>query len=59
VTTIAVHHLADVEDKIARLIQLRDALGRIARLCDGGTVAECRIMETLSSDGRGSASASH
>lgn len=58
VTKIAVRHLADVDDKIARLMLLRDELGRMARLCAGGTVAECRIMETLSADSRGSANPS-
>ena len=48
VTEIAVRHLADVDDKIARLRLLRDELDRMARLCAGGTVSECRIMESLS-----------
>ena len=51
VTEIAMRHLADVNEKIARLALLRDELGRIAQLCAGGTVSECRIMETLSADG--------
>lgn len=49
VTEIAVRHLAIVNEKISRLMLLRDELGRTARLCAGGTVAECRILETLSS----------
>ena len=48
VTEIAIRHLADVEDKITRLKLLRDELDRMARLCAGGTVADCRIIETLS-----------
>ena len=49
VTEIAVRHLAEVNDKIAKLMLLRNELDRMARLCAGGTVAECRIMDTLSS----------
>lgn len=49
VTEIAVRHLDVVNAKIAKLIMLRDELDRTARLCAGGTVAECRIKETLSS----------
>lgn len=48
VTEIAVRHLADVDDKIARLMLLRGELDRMARLCAGGPVSECRIMESLS-----------
>lgn len=55
VTEIALRHLADVNERISRLALLRDELGRIARLCAGGTMSECRIMETLSADGRRSA----
>ena len=50
VTEIALRHLADVNDRISRLALLRDELARIAHLCAGGTVSECRIMETLSAD---------
>lgn len=48
VTQIALRHLTDVNEKIARLALLRDELEQIARSCAGGTVSECRIMESLS-----------
>lgn len=47
VTQIALRHLADVNEKISRLALLRDDLEKIARSCAGGTVSECRIMESL------------
>ncbi len=47
VTQIAVRHLDDVNEKIARLALLRDELEQIARSCAGGLVSECRIMDSL------------
>ena len=47
VTQIAVRHLDDVNEKIARLALLRDELEQIARSCAGGAVSECRIMDSL------------
>ena len=47
VNEIAIQHLSDVEDKIMRLQCLRDELARISRLCSGGTIAECRVLEIL------------
>jgi Cu(I)-responsive transcriptional regulator len=47
-THIALRHLADVNERISRLTLLRDELGRMARSCEGGTVSDCRILETLS-----------
>ena len=52
VIEIAQRHLADVQEKISQLVLLRDELGRMAQLCSGGTIAECRIMESLSGDPR-------
>lgn len=49
VTDIAVGHLSVVNAKISKLIMLRDELERVAKSCAGGTVAECRILESLSS----------
>ena len=48
VTDIAVRHLAEVNEKISGLVRLRDELDRMARLCAGGSVSECRIMDSLS-----------
>jgi len=43
-------HLADVEDRIARLEALRLEL-RSLLACANGTVADCRIIEALADDG--------
>ena len=45
---IAQEHLAAVERKIADLRRLSAELHRISDGCQGGTVAECRIIEALS-----------
>ena len=50
VTTIAKQHLADVDEKMSRLALLRSELARIVKLCEGGTVSECRILETMSAE---------
>ena len=47
VDVIARQHLADVERKIADLNALRDELADLIGRCGRGTVAECRIIETL------------
>lgn len=47
VDLIARQHLADVERKIADLHALRDELADVIGRCGRGTVAECRIIETL------------
>lgn len=39
-------HLAEVNDRIARLTALRDELQAMVA-CDNGRVAECRIIEVL------------
>lgn len=44
---IAREHLHDIEERIARLQSLRDALSAVAVSCDGGRAAECRIMEAI------------
>lgn len=49
VTDIALRHLAVVNEKIAKLTMLRNELDRVAKSCAGRTVAECRILESLSS----------
>ncbi|MFL5332037.1 MAG: MerR family transcriptional regulator [Geminicoccaceae bacterium] len=48
VDQIALEHLATVEQKIADLGRLAKELRRISSQCQGGTVAECRIIEALS-----------
>lgn len=44
---IADRHLADVRHKIARLQALEAELVRMVAACDGGSVADCRVIETL------------
>lgn len=43
---LAARHLAEVEDRIADLIRLRDGLRQMVD-CHGHSVAECRIIDTL------------
>lgn len=44
---IATEHLREVDRKIADLIALRRELGAVITSCNGGTVADCRIVEAL------------
>lgn len=44
---IARRHLASVEDRITRLVALRDALSAATRTCDGGRISDCRVMEAI------------
>ena len=48
VDAIAGEHLLEVERKIADLSALRQELRQLLSSCGHGTVAECRIIETLS-----------
>lgn len=48
---IARRHLNDVEDRITRLLALRDALNEATRSCDGGKVADCRVMDAIATFG--------
>ncbi len=47
VDTIARAHLADIDQKIADLIAMRTELVRVIGSCRHGTVADCKIIETL------------
>jgi len=47
VDMIAGQHLAEVERKLTDLSALRDELADLIGRCRRGTVAECRIIETL------------
>ena len=40
-------HLAEIDGKIADLAALRGELDRVIRSCSHGTVADCKIIETL------------
>ncbi len=45
---IARHHLATGGAKIARLRLIRSELKRMIEACEGGSTADCRILEALS-----------
>jgi DNA-binding transcriptional MerR regulator len=47
VDTIARAHLADIDQKIADLKAMRSELDRVIGSCRQGTVADCKIIETL------------
>lgn len=47
VDRIASEHLREVDRKIADLSALRRELGAVIASCEGGTVAQCRILEAL------------
>ena len=49
VDVIAGSHLVEVKRKIADLELMRDELARLVGSCRKGTVADCRIIETLAS----------
>lgn len=48
VDELARTHLVEVEARIRRLNALKHELKRMITACGGGTVADCRIIETLS-----------
>lgn len=48
VDAITREHLVEVQRKIADLRALQTELDRMLAMCSCGTVAECRIIETLS-----------
>jgi hypothetical protein len=48
---IAHEHLREVDRKIADLKALRRELKAVIASCDGGTVAQCRIIEALGPQG--------
>ena len=47
VDRIARAHLAEIDRKIADLSALRSELARVMGSCSHGTVADCKIIETL------------
>lgn len=48
VMALTQQHLADVEKKIADLVLLKDHLAQLLASCQGGRVADCRIIDALS-----------
>jgi DNA-binding transcriptional MerR regulator len=49
---IARAHLADIDDRIARLTALRDEISRMVATCAHDTVATCRVIEVLADHGQ-------
>lgn len=49
VDALATRHLADVDRKIADLTALRRQLAGAISTCEGGAMAECRILEAFAS----------
>lgn len=47
VTTIASSHLETIDQRIAKLTALKSELEHMIAACQGGQVAQCRIVETL------------
>lgn len=45
--SIAMRHLADIEERIRQLGSLRDELKRMVRECGHGRICECRIVEVI------------
>lgn len=52
VDTIARAQLADIDQKIADLMAMRSELDRVIGSCQQGTVADCKIIETLAPRGK-------
>ncbi|MEE7450939.1 MerR family transcriptional regulator [Methylobacterium radiotolerans] len=48
---IARKHLADIDDRIARLTGLRQEVQAMVEQCSGGHMRECRIIEVLADHG--------
>jgi hypothetical protein len=47
VDAMARAHLSDVNERIAQLTALRGELSRLIRVCRGGNISDCRILEAL------------
>ena len=48
VDLVALQHVTEIDRKIRDLQALRTELERMLKECQGGTIAECRIIEALS-----------
>jgi Cu(I)-responsive transcriptional regulator len=48
VVHVAQEHLADIEQKISDLTNLKRRLSTLVSSCKGGKVADCRILDALS-----------
>lgn len=49
---VARRHLVAVDRRIAALTALREELKRMIGSCEGGRVADCRVLEVLADHGR-------
>src|SRR3546814_19237640 len=45
VRALAARHLLDVDERLERMVRLRAELARIVQLCEGGRLADCRVIE--------------
>lgn len=54
---IARTHLDEVERRLARLTALKGELERMLTRCEGGKIAECRVIEALAEPGQSRRSA--
>ena len=52
VKALAESHIADLEDKIRQLEEMRQTLATLARACDGDHRPHCPIIETLAGEQR-------
>lgn len=50
-SVIARSHLTDIEARISRLMRLREELKRVATACDGGRIADCRVIDAIADAG--------
>lgn len=48
---IARDHLADIDARIARFLRLRQELQQVATTCEGGRMADCRVMDAIAEAG--------
>lgn len=48
---IARRHLADVQARMARLALLRNELEQVAANCEGGRMADCKVIDAISETG--------
>ena len=51
VKRIAQKHLADLQDRIARMQAMRDTLAHLVHCCQGDARPECPILDELATDG--------
>jgi len=50
--SIAVRHLQEIEERIARLKALKEELQRMVEECGHGKVCECRVIQVLADHGK-------